>query len=270
MTTTSVAETAAHAWLTALEVMTRALPGGRCEPDGSGTFLLVTGVPFAALNGVVDVNTTPQPERIGALAKRAADELAVPWSIQLRAEPDAELSAIAADLGLTTASIHPFMVKTLSDRGRDDGPAPEELIVRPVEGGESAVYIKALAAGFEGPAEMWRQLGCPQLLDLSCTVAYLAEVDGVGVGTALTLRSDDCVGIFNVSVAPEYRRRGYGKAMTAAAIRAEQDRGARTAFLHSSRMGLAVYESLGFRTVEQWTHFTRAEAGPVTPKRRRR
>ncbi|MEU4096109.1 GNAT family N-acetyltransferase [Streptomyces sp. NPDC026673] len=255
MTQTRPAEAAASAWLASMELLARALPGGMCEADGSGTSLLVTGAPLASVNAVVDVNATPQPERIGALAKRAAEELSVPWSIQVRAEPGAELTAIAAELGRTATSLHPFMIKELDDRGTDR-PAPGELLLRPVDGRESDAYVAALAAGFEAPAEIMRKMGCPELLDLPGAAAYLAEVDGAAVGTALAFRSDDCVGVFNISVAPAYRGRGYGAAVTAAAVSAERDRGARTAYLHSSPMGLPVYESLGFRTVEHWTHFT--------------
>jgi GNAT superfamily N-acetyltransferase len=256
MSTALSEDVAAHAWLTSMEVMARVLPGGICERAGTGTSLLATGAPFAGLNGAMDVTTNPRAERIRALAKRASEELTMPWSIQVRAEPDAELSAVAAELGLGTTSLHTFMVKELADGGPDYGPAPEELVIRPVGADHSDAYIAALAAGFETPVEMMRRLGSPQILDLSCVVAYLAYVDGAVVGTGLALRTDDCVGVFNISVTPDHRRRGYGRAVAAAALRAEQDRGARTAFLHSSRMGLAVYRSLGFRAAEQWTRFT--------------
>lgn len=257
MTATRSVQAAASAWLTSMELLARALPGGMCEADGSGTSLLVTGAPLASVNCVVDVNAAPRPERIGALAKRAAEELSVPWSIQVRAEPGAELTAIAAELGRTATSLQPFMVKELDDRGPDHHrPAPGELVLRLLDGRESDAYVAALAAGFEAPAEIMQKMGCPELLDLPGVAAYLAEVDGAAVGTALAFRSDDCVGVFNISVAPEYRGRGYGTAVTAAAVAAERDRGARTAYLHSSPMGLPVYESLGFRTVEHWTHFT--------------
>jgi ribosomal protein S18 acetylase RimI-like enzyme len=257
MTTSDILDTAARAWLTTVAAIADALPGGVCEASDWGSAFLATGAPLASVNGVFDINTTPRADRIAELAKRAADELEVPWSIQVRAEPDAEIAGIAAGYGLTRTSLQPFMIKELVDREADREPARGELVIRQVDGNESDAYTAALAAGFQALVETMRLLGSPEVLDMPCAVGYLAEVDGVAVGTALALRADDCVGVFNISVAPEYRRRGYGKALTAAAVRAEQGRGARTAFLHSSEIGFRVYESLGFRLVEQWTQFVR-------------
>ncbi|MEU1598312.1 GNAT family N-acetyltransferase [Streptomyces sp. NPDC005708] len=92
----------------------------------------------------------------------------------------------------------------------------------------------------------------------SCVVGYLAEVNGVAVGTGLTFRSDDCVGVFHVSVASDHRRRGYGRAVTAAAIRAEQNRGARTtALVPDGARGLRVPGGEAVDTLHLMTVATR-------------
>ena len=44
-------------------------------------------------------------------------------------------------------------------------------------------------------------------------------------------------------------RRGYGTALTLAAMRGGLEAGLRTAALESSEMGLAVYSRLGFKTI---------------------
>ncbi|GGM22036.1 hypothetical protein GCM10010129_77960 [Streptomyces fumigatiscleroticus] len=75
-------------------------------------------------------------------------------------------------------------------------------MLRPVGGADSPAYVAALAAGFEAPVETMATLGCPELLDLPGAAGCLAEADGVVVGTGLALRTGDCVGVFNVSVAP--------------------------------------------------------------------
>ncbi|MFF4837953.1 GNAT family N-acetyltransferase [Streptomyces sp. NPDC001315] len=80
--------------------------------------------------------------------------------------------------------------------------------------------------------------------------------DGTVVATGLALRAEGCVGIFNISVPRERRRQGYGAALTSTILDVERERGARLAFLHSSDMGLSVYEFLGFRTVEEWTRYS--------------
>jgi N-acetylglutamate synthase len=135
------------------------------------------------------------------------------------------------------------------------GYLPPEFAVRQVGPEDSAVFSTALAAGFEVPEEMVSLLGGAEILGLPCATGYLADVDGTVVATGLALRAQGCVGVFNIAVPPERRKRGYGAAITSAILDAERERGARLAFLHSSDMGLSVYESLGFRTVEEWTRY---------------
>jgi ribosomal protein S18 acetylase RimI-like enzyme len=78
---------------------------------------------------------------------------------------------------------------------------------------------------------------------------YLARIDGRAVATSLGMLVDDVVGIYNVVTAVQARRRGAGAAVTAAAMAAARERGARWAILESSEMGRSVYERLGFRHV---------------------
>jgi ribosomal protein S18 acetylase RimI-like enzyme len=44
--------------------------------------------------------------------------------------------------------------------------------------------------------------------------AYLVELEGVRVATSFGVLVDDLVGVFNIAVPPQYRRRGYGRAAT--------------------------------------------------------
>ena len=58
-----------------------------------------------------------------------------------------------------------------------------------------------------------------------------------------------------VNTDPEWRRRGIGQAMTAAALRAAHDSGARRAGLDASDAGARIYMRLGFETVTRTTRF---------------
>ncbi|MDN3028564.1 hypothetical protein [Streptomyces sp. S.PB5] len=186
------------------------VPGGRHEAVGPSAALFAVGAPIAGVKGVADVSTDVDAARA---ARRAASEFDVPWSIQVRAEPDAEVVALAEELGRGTRSSHAFMVR------------------------ESA-------AGTAVPL--------PAGLDLPQAVGYLTRVGGVAVGTALVLRpgpfADDC----NVSTHPAHRRHGADLAGSGA----DGDRRNEDGPPHPSQSGLRVYQSLGFRTVERWTHFT--------------
>jgi predicted GNAT family acetyltransferase len=81
------------------------------------------------------------------------------------------------------------------------------------------------------------------------------------VTTGLGVTIDTSVGIFNIATPPEFRRRGYGAAVTARAITDGLEAGATWAWLQSSAIGLRVYEALGFRTSEEWTCWQSPEPG---------
>jgi len=62
--------------------------------------------------------------------------------------------------------------------------------------------------------------------------AWLAEEQGIAVGTGFGVLTDDWVGIFNISTHPDYGRRGYGRAMIETVLQDAYSAGARGAFLH--------------------------------------
>jgi predicted GNAT family acetyltransferase len=98
----------------------------------------------------------------------------------------------------------------------------------------------------------------PVVLNLDGMRAYVGEVDGEVVTTALGMTRADNVGIFNVATPPEHRRRGYGAAVTARAAADGFAAGATWAWLQSSTAGYHVYEAIGFRTLERWLCWVRA------------
>jgi N-acetylglutamate synthase len=63
---------------------------------------------------------------------------------------------------------------------------------------------------------------------------------------------EDHVGVFNVATPSRHRRRGYGAAVTARVVADGVAAGASWAWLQSSPSGYAIYERLGFRTLERW------------------
>ena len=59
----------------------------------------------------------------------------------------------------------------------------------------------------------------------------------------------DAAGIYAVAVAEEARRRGYGRAISLAALQAGADAGHRFGVLQSSTMGFGVYRAIGLTLV---------------------
>ena len=255
MGTRDPADDAARAWTAALALFSAVQPGGFYRMGPHGTSELVTGAPIALLNGVFGTAPALDVDEVAAFAASPRLE-SVPWSIQVRGERVApRIVDIAADHGLRQRSTLPFMVKDLAE---EDAKLPdvETLRVRRISGREGDLYRSVMAAGYEGPPEIFSVFSTAPVMDHASMWGYLAEADGVPVATSFGILVDDLVGVFNIAVPPQHRRRGYGRAATAAVLRDAYRAEARTAFLHASPMGVPLYAAMGFRVAENWTLFT--------------
>ncbi|GAA1872180.1 hypothetical protein GCM10009687_45090 [Asanoa iriomotensis] len=234
------------AWLRAIAVCAETLPDGFCRVGARGTAEVVTGLPVPTLNGVIQTGPTLDTDEIAAFAD--SPRLAqLPWSLQVRGAAEADrVASIAARHGLENRTTQPFMLKDLTGRDEVTG------AVRRVSGADQHLYRRALADGFEAPEHIFDGFSAPALLDHPATRAYVVEVAGEVVATSFGVLVDDLVGVFNIAVPPEHRRRGYGRLATAAVLRDAYPDGAHTAFLHASAMGAPLYASMGFHTAETW------------------
>jgi GNAT superfamily N-acetyltransferase len=77
----------------------------------------------------------------------------------------------------------------------------------------------------------------------ACWVAYH---EGQPVGTAAAVRCEGSLGLYNIAIAPGFRRRGYAEALTR---HAAETAGSATLVLQSTSAGMPLYARLGFRTV---------------------
>lgn len=223
---------------------------GRTRRGPDGAVLAISGAPIATLNAIISPGLDPSPDEIASLvASESPWEL--PWSIHVRGVPSPLVAEVAARHGLTQFEREPLMI-----RRPEQGLPPQtidSLRVRAVSVDEYDLYARTVAEGFEVPHEMFRLLTNPSLMKIRGVAFYLAELNGVPVGTGMTAVSGELVGIFNVATLPGYRRRGYGRAITMEMVRAGSAAGASTAYLYASKMGERVYESAGFRTEEYLT-----------------
>ncbi len=86
----------------------------------------------------------------------------------------------------------------------------------------------------------------PAILDDPRMVLWLGRVDGKPVGAAMSYRTDQAVGIFGVTTIAAMRQRGYGTALTRAAMLANTGL---PSVLAPSPEGERVYRRLGFEQV---------------------
>ncbi len=105
-------------------------------------------------------------------------------------------------------------------------------------------FEKASFEGFEGSGAfhpgIWHASAS---LDHPEHRYFVGRVDGRAVSASISVVSDGVVGIFGVATIPEYRRRGYGTALTWAALNSAPDL---PALLGPSDMAESLYREMGF------------------------
>ena len=129
-------------------------------------------------------------------------------------------------------------------------PDPDGVSIRKADPADLDAVLHVDAIAFESDGDLERPWIEPHLSAPSVDVA-LAEVAGRPVGTAYAVRSDERAGpalyLAGVAVLPEFRRRGFGGAISAWLLARGAAAGARLAHLHPDTDEAArVYARLGF------------------------
>ncbi|WP_305785485.1 GNAT family N-acetyltransferase [Symbioplanes lichenis] len=245
----TLADRTAAAFFDAIGVLAAASPTGFAESGAHGTELLVSGAPMAGLNGVFTRARSADPAELARLAARLP-ATGLPWSIQVRGEAEPAVVALGEKYELHPSREVPLMIATEVEAR----PKATGVTVRRVTSAEQRLYAGTLAAGFGAPREPFDTLMSGPVLDAPGATAYLAEAAGEPVATAYSLRTGPFAGIFNIAVPPAHRGQGYGRLITEVAVREAFAAGVTVAYLQPSKMGLALYRSMGFTTIEHWTY----------------
>ena len=136
----------------------------------------------------------------------------------------------------------------LGDRPRRAPPPPDGLEITVVSDAAGLEIARDVGArGFEMPREFMNVLAAESMLDDPTVMMVIGSVDDVPVSTALVGVTGKTAGIYNVATPPEHRRRGYGEALTWAAVEEGNRLGCDHSTLQASPMGAPVYRRMGYR-----------------------
>jgi ribosomal protein S18 acetylase RimI-like enzyme len=248
----SEAERVAAAMCSMWRTRTAAL-GGRVYED-DGVLSCLTGLDAAPFNPSVVERAPRDPAAALAGAERHYPAVGLPYGIDLDPELFPDLRDAAAGAGLRVIVSRPGMVVVPADV--TVSAMPEGVVIERAD--RRLDDVAAVATdGFGGDLAINRRFVADPVFRDPRSRVYLALLDGEPVATAETSLQDGVLGVFGVATVPGARRRGFGAAITAHAVRDRADE-ADLAFLQSSEMGQGVYTRLGFRVVSTWDVWSRA------------
>ncbi|MEO8541317.1 MAG: GNAT family N-acetyltransferase [bacterium] len=223
-------------------------PGGCAERVGP--WLCVDaglGVSKFNIGVVVEPVTRPRPALREAMDWFAARGINA--RLDLRGSVDGGVLAASIVEGFAFWQREPAMV--LYPLPERFGMAPPQLQV--VEVSDSVTLEQYCSVDREefGDQE-FQMLMAEKAKELPGLSMHLGLLDGRPVARAMAITSGQLVGVYNVYVPPSQRGDGFGKALTVAAIEAGRARGASAASLESTVLGFPLYESLGFRRIDDY------------------
>lgn len=162
------------------------------------------------------------------------------------------LEAEVARRGFTVVVRRPAMTRSV------DVPSvtvPRVRVTRVASEADLASYRAIQAAVFDLTPEVADGFLPARALDVPGVVWLLGWYDDVPCATSAVVVSEHGAGVVGVATLAAYRRRGLGRAVTAAAVAEGASLGADLAWLYPTAMAKPLYEGLGFVThddVQVW------------------
>lgn len=231
----------------AFRTVSRSLPGARAEEE-DGVIRIATPTRGAVFNTVYVTRPPTSPTKLvedsAAFMSKAGSTR---WRIEALPGTESGLGEAAAAAGLQPRPTMPGMLLLPTPARRP--PPPEGLRIRAaVTKRLWQTMVRTASLGFGGPPPEDTEKLYP--FELSRIIrGYVGFVGRKAVTTSFVLSYHGVGGVYFVATVPEERGKGYGAAITWAAVMGARRDGCRASFLQASEMGAPVYAHMGYRTV---------------------
>lgn len=227
-----------------------AMRPGATWHEESGVRWVDTGIPDATFNGVYHVQRA-DGDHDSAVSRVVAHfrHRGLPFHWQVCSPPEAtRAGAVLQSHGLRHDETEPGMWLDLGSLPEPPAATPD-LDIRPVTDHELLrLWIDVWGCGApRAVTELWYQVysalpfGPDGVLRM-----FIGFRNGEPVATVYLFLAAGVAAVHYVVTRPEFRRRGFGAAMTDHAVREARDAGYRVAVLTASAMGHDMYRRIGF------------------------
>lgn len=229
--------------------------------DSQDLVLIDSGLPCDTFNAICHARLTREtaPERIRTAIQYFVDvKRPFSWWLNPGDEP-ANLGELLLAAGLQDAESELAMAADL-DNLRIGELSPEGLQIRHVRTmTQLQDFARVVAANWTPPdKEVLRfyELAAPVLLhDDSPLWLYVGYLGEVAVVTSELTVGGGVVGLYNICTLIDYRRRGFGSALTLQPLLDARAEGYQTAILQASDQGARIYAQVGFEPFGQITEY---------------
>jgi ribosomal protein S18 acetylase RimI-like enzyme len=227
--------------------LARSVPGGWVE-QASGLTCIATGSTSPSFNLALSGEGSRDPQGSLDVASDRFREAGLRWLLKLQPELDHDLivQARRRSLDFEEEPVYAMPIRAEAVRSALASTSPLTIGVAGRDTIDDAV--RCFADAFDAdPATVSRELG-PNLLTIPTFTVFVGYLSGEPVATAMlaTTHSVGLAGIYSVGARPAHRGRGFGTALTAAALAAAAEQGYDAAVLEPSPSGSPMYRRMGF------------------------
>jgi ribosomal protein S18 acetylase RimI-like enzyme len=240
-------------WMTTLSRLAKVLQGGTVE-EINGITIVKTGIPSPEFNLVFALNKVGEVSGVPQRVRTLFIDTGLPWQLVTSLQSEDRMGLLIEEMRMGLHEMNPGMV--LDPLPIRSPPVPSGLEIREVRSQEDLIAffeVSRLSFGDEAnlPELETARFSSSSTASFSGAL-YLGLVDGKPAATSLRSTTGSTAGIYFVGTIAEFRRRGFGEAMTWRAATDGRKEGCTMSCLEASEMGRSVYEKMGYKTVIEY------------------